>query len=348
MAKRRLSKQQRRRIQQNQAERIRRSKELGTADRVEPLSTELGDEQPGLVIARYGSQVDIEPTAAGSPGNPVRCHLRANLDSLVPGDRISWCAGPEGTGVVVAREDRRHVLLRPDRYNNLKPVAANIDHILVVLAPEPEPHDNLIDRYLVAAEVTGIPPVLLLNKVDLLNAGNRGPVLALLDRYRALGYETAITSALTGARMTNLDRLLRGQTTVFVGQSGVGKSSLIQRLLPDESLRVGALSEATGKGTHTTTTARLYHLPAGGDLIDSPGIREFALWHVTPDQLEYGFVEIRALRGQCRFRNCMHNGEPGCALQRALEEGRITPERLASFRRILTELLSADRPSNSP
>ena len=337
MAKRRLSKQQQRRIRDHQAQRRQRAQQSETETLDIPSAGELGDEQPGLVIARYGHQVDVESLSTGEP-LLFRCHIRANLASLVPGDRVIWCPGTGQTGVIVARDERRNELLRPDRYNNLKPVAANIDHILIVLAPEPEPHDNLIDRYLVAAEITGIPPVLLLNKADLLNQDNRAEIESLLKRYRALGYATAQVSAATGERMAALDALVQNQTNVFVGQSGVGKSSLIQRLLPHEQLRVGEISEATGKGTHTTTTARLYHLEQGGALIDSPGIREFGLWHMTPDQLEYGFVELRALRGQCRFRNCRHAGEPGCALDEAVETGRISPQRLASFRRIRAEL----------
>ena len=131
---------------------------------------------------------------------------------------------------------------------------------------------------------------------------------------------------------------MRGKTSVFVGQSGVGKSSIIQTLLPDELLRVGAVSESTGKGVHTTTTAKLFHLPGGGDLIDSPGIREFGLWHMTPQELEYGFREIRPLIGLCKFRNCRHMGDPGCALERAAAEGEISTERLKSFHRILQDM----------
>ncbi len=135
-----------------------------------------------------------------------------------------------------------------------------------------------------------------------------------------------------------VEALVRNQTSVFVGQSGVGKSSIIQTLLPDELLRVGAVSESTGKGVHTTTTAKLFHLPGGGDLIDSPGIREFGLWHMTPQEVEYGFREIRPLIGLCKFRNCRHMGDPGCALDAAAEAGEISAERLKSFHRILQDM----------
>ena len=125
---------------------------------------------------------------------------------------------------------------------------------------------------------------------------------------------------------------------MFVGQSGVGKSSLINTLLPDEELKVGALSKATKKGRHTTTTARLYHFPAGGDLIDSPGIREFGLWHMSEEDVTYGFRELREIAGYCRFRDCKHETEPGCAILKALDEGIISEERFISYQRILATL----------
>jgi len=281
-------------------------------------------------------RLDIEALEGEDTGQVFRCFVRANIDSLVTGDRVTWCEGADNTGVIVARQERHSLLQRPDNFGQLKPVAANIDHIVLVIAPEPEPHDNLIDRYLVAAENTGIPAVLLLNKADLLTDRNRDHIDALLDRYRHLGYEVLEASAhRPDAHGGVITGLVKDRTSVFVGQSGVGKSSIIQTLVPDRELKVGALSESTGKGTHTTTTARLFHLDCGGDLIDSPGIREFGLWHMTPAEIEFGFREIREVIGHCRFRDCRHQGEPGCALDEAVAEGRITPERLQSFRRIL-------------
>lgn len=336
MAKRRLSKQQQHRIQKIQAERTRRAGKREQAIAAQRESGELGSEQSGLVIAHYGQQLDVEALEGEHQGKLFRCFVRANIDSLVTGDRVTWCEGADNTGVIVARQERHSLLQRPDNFGQLKPVAANIDHIVLVIAPEPEPHDNLIDRYLVAAENTGIPAVLLLNKADLLTDRNRDHIDALLDRYRHLGYEVLEASAHhPDAHGGVITGLVKDRTSVFVGQSGVGKSSIIQTLVPDRELKVGALSESTGKGTHTTTTARLFHLDCGGDLIDSPGIREFGLWHMTAAEIEFGFREIREVIGHCRFRDCRHQGEPGCALDEAVAEGRITPERLHSFRRIL-------------
>lgn len=340
MTKRRLNKQQHWRIQKVQEERaLRAERKERKIDEALSAGT-LGEEQQGLIIAHYGQQLDVEALEGEREGELVRCHARANLASLVTGDEVVWRPGAEGTGVIVARHDRRTELVRPDNYGQLKPVAANVDQILLVIAPEPEPHANLIDRYLVAAEVTGIPPILLLNKADLPQAHD-SLIVALLNGYEQLGYRVLRTSAnRPEALAEELVPHLKDRTSVFVGQSGVGKSSLIQQLLPEEDIRVGALSEGQRKGTHTTTTAKLFHIPRGGRLVDSPGIREFGLWHITEDQLIDGFVDIRNLIGHCRFRNCRHQGEPGCALDGAVKQGTLSAKRRQSFERILADMES--------
>jgi len=231
------------------------------------------------------------------------------------------------------------VLSRPDAQGRLKPVAANVDQLLIVFAVEPSPHANLIDRYLIAAEATGIAPVLVLNKVDLL-PDDGGELGQLLERYQALGYPVVRTTTAQPDGLAALYRQLAERTSVFVGQSGVGKSSLIDQLLPEETLRIGALSEDSRKGTHTTTTARLYAMPDARDgvLIDSPGIREFGLTHLDAQTVTDGFIEFRPFLGHCRFRDCRHQAEPGCALLAAVEAGKIHPQRFASYRRILASL----------
>ncbi|ATJ83771.1 small ribosomal subunit biogenesis GTPase RsgA [Halomonas beimenensis] len=334
MSKRKLSRQQRWRIEKIQAERARRAEKRGAKESEQLAAGEYGPEQPGRVIAHFGRTLDVLPEGGEAP---VRCHLRANLEGLVTGDRVIWRAGQDGSGVVVARGERDNVLERPDPRGQLKPVAANIDQILIVFAVEPEPHANLIDRYLVAAEATGIPPVLVLNKIDLL-PDSGGALRELLDRYESLGYPVVTTTTARDGGLDALHRRLAGRTSVFVGQSGVGKSSLIDRLLPDEELRIGALSEDSRKGRHTTTTARLYHMPSGGELIDSPGIREFGLTHLDEDQVARGFIEFRELLGRCRFRDCRHRQEPGCALIHAVEAGEVHADRFASYRRIVDSL----------
>jgi ribosome biogenesis GTPase len=338
MAKRQLNRRQNWRIEKIQEERAARAakRESHTLDTLE--GGDLGLEQLGLVIAHFGVQVEVEALDGELAGQVSRCHLRANLPALVTGDQVVWRAGNQGIGVIVAQLPRSTELCRPDSRGQLKPVAANVDLIVIVFAPLPEPHPNLIDRYLVAAEHAGITPLLLLNKADLIDAQN-GPALeALLAVYRQLGYPLLEVSAHEGGGMQALQERLNGHVSVFVGQSGVGKSSLVNSLLPGVDLRVGPLSEVSGQGTHTTTTARLFHFPGGGKLIDSPGIREFGLGHVSRDDVEAGFIEFHELLGHCRFRDCKHDREPGCALLKALEEGRIQQQRMNSYRHILSSL----------
>ncbi|WP_136248762.1 small ribosomal subunit biogenesis GTPase RsgA [Halomonas borealis] len=342
MSKRKLSRQQRWRIEKIQAERAQRAEKRGQQDTDKLDAGEYGAEQPGRVTAHFGRTLDVRPEGDDAP---VRCHLRANLEGLVTGDRVIWRAGQDGSGVVVARGERESVLERPDARGQLKPVAANIDQILIVFAVEPEPHANLIDRYLVAAEATGIAPVLVLNKADLL-PDSGGDLRALLERYAALGYPVVTTSTAHDGGLDALYRRLAGRTSAFVGQSGVGKSSLIDRLLPDEALRIGALSEDSRKGRHTTTTARLYAFAPRandtgsepGELIDSPGIREFGLTHLDEQQVTEGFIEFRDYLGRCRFRDCRHRREPGCALLAAVDNGNIHADRFTSYRRIVDSL----------
>ncbi|WP_421682555.1 small ribosomal subunit biogenesis GTPase RsgA [Stutzerimonas urumqiensis] len=341
MAKRQLNRRQNWRIGKIQEERQARASRREQRATQELEGGDLGPEEPGLVMAHFGVQVEVEALEGDHAGQVFRCHLRANLPTLVTGDGVVWRPGADGSGVIVAQLPRRSELCRPDSRGQLKPVAANVDRIVIVFAPVPEPHANLIDRYLVAAEHAGIEPLLLLNKADLI-APDDSQLPQLLAAYRQLGYRILEVSAHDGAGLDALQSELDDHTSVFVGQSGVGKSSLVNRLLPDADTRVGALSELTGKGTHTTTTARLFHFPGGGHLIDSPGIREFALSHVSRDDVEAGFIEFRELLGRCRFRDCRHDREPGCALLAALEEGRIQPQRMASYRHIISSLPTQD------
>jgi ribosome biogenesis GTPase len=339
MSKRKLNRRQQWRVEKIQSEKIARAGKK--ADRlsatVDPGS--LGDEQNGLIIAHFGQTLELEALEAPLQGQIFRCFVRANIDALVTGDRVIWRPGPDRGGVIEARLERTSLLQRPDNYNQLKPVAANIDRIVIVVAIEPEPHRNLIDRYLVAAETVGIRPALLFNKMDLLTDLNRSDIEAMMVEYTELGYEILRTSAHElGSTQDTLLPWLAQHTSILVGQSGVGKSSLIRSILGDDSIRIGALSEHTRKGTHTTTTARLFHIPDGGDIIDSPGIREFGLWHISEQELLEGFIEFRPLLGDCRFRDCRHDSEPGCALLRALESGQISTRRVHSFRRIRQSL----------
>lgn len=341
MTKRRLNQQQLRRIQSQQ--RTRRGAGEEKADSANPM---LGPEQRGRVVCHYGQQLDIEALDGEHAGKLFRCFQRSNLPPLVTGDEVIWQPDGEQRGVVLAREARRTVMSRPGTRGEMRAIAVNVDTVVVVLAPLPEPFGNLVDRYLVAIEHLGLQAVVLLNKMDLLDSVDNGEeIRQLLARYAAIGYPTTQVSCANEQGFDELRELLKGQTVVFVGQSGVGKSSLINMLLGlddehDKAAAVGDLSIGHDKGTHTTTATRLYHLPGSGDLIDSPGIREFGLWHVEVADLDQGFVEIRQFAERCRFRDCLHREEPGCAVQQACEQGEIDPARLASYHQILQSLQS--------
>lgn len=342
MSKRKLNRRQTWRIEKIQEERAARAARRDAQVDDKLLDDSLGPEQFGLVVAHYGKRVVVEAIAdaddAGhTDGEKVNCHFRANLGSLVTGDRVIWRRGKDA-GVIVAVQARHSHLQRPDPYGDMKTIAANIDRIIIVSAPYPEPHANLIDRYLVATESLDIKPLVLFNKVDRIDDSNRPKLDRLRERYQRLGYEVLSVSTTTGENIDTLKQYLTHYTSVFVGQSGVGKSSLINALLPGYHIKVGELSEATQKGTHTTTNAHLYHFPSGGHLIDSPGIREFGLWHMAPDQVLEGFVEFRDFLGHCKFRDCQHQQEPGCALHQAIEDGHISQSRFDSCNQILDSL----------
>lgn len=306
------------RLTHQQARRIKAQHSQLSSDAAE-------DGETGTVVARYGKQALVE----SAQGERVLCHLRSHLESPVAGDNVIWVRSEEA-GVIVALTQRQNVLHRPDIKGRLRPVAANIELLLVVFAPEPAPQASLLDRYLVAAEHIGVEAALILNKADLLN--NTG-LPQQLERYAALGYRT-LTTHQGMPDGSDLANLIGKSTVVLVGQSGVGKSSLIQRLLPDASIRVGALSELADKGRHTTTTVELFHLPNGGRLIDSPGVREFGLAHVTTTDIALGFREFSPFLGRCRFRDCRHEQEPDCALKAAVADGSISEARFESYRQI--------------
>lgn len=334
MAKLKLTQNQKRRIHSNNAKTLERhrrqqKKQLDWQDEM------LGETQEGIVVTRYSMHADVE----NSQGQIFRCNLRRTLDSVVVGDRVIWREGHQQlqgiSGVIEAVQPRQNQLSRPDYYDGMKVIAANIDRIIIVSAVLPSLSLNIIDRYLVICENAQIPALIVLNKVDLLSPEQYSQAQQQLEIYQQIGYQTLMISAKTGENMQKLTALLASGTSIFVGQSGVGKSSLVNQIMPEVNAQIGDISQLSGLGQHTTTASRLYHLPQGGELIDSPGIREFGLWHLEPEQITSGYREFQYFLGTCKFRDCKHLQDPQCALRAAVEQGKIHPVRFENYHRLI-------------
>jgi len=241
-------------------------------------------------------------------------------------------------GVVTALIDRKTVLTRSTFSGDEKPLAANITQIVIVLAPQPEPSEYLIDQYLIAAEKIGVLAIIAVNKSDLLSQQQRELFEKRFAHYRRIGYEVIFVSSRQQSSLEALQVRLSRQISILVGQSGVGKSSLTNTLIPELKLITNQLSEKKQLGQHTTSASTLYSLATGGQLIDSPGVRSFRPGKIDKTILENGFIEIKNLLGHCRFSDCSHTIEPGCALIQACNEGKITVSRLDNFRHMLQKL----------
>jgi ribosome biogenesis GTPase len=275
------------------------------------------------VIARHRREAEIEDDS----GATIAALVRGRKLRPLTGDDVLFSVEPDGTAVIREILPRKTVLERIDSRGRPEGVAANLSLLAIVIAPEPTPDWQLVDRYLVAAELIGIDAALIRNKLDIADAG----IDQRLDTYATIGYEFVATSVKTGRGIDRLAAMLEGQRGVLVGQSGVGKSSLINALLDHEAQAVGDLSQRKAHGRHTTTASMLYRLPAGGELIDSPGVRRYAPKIADPRDLAAGFVEFRQFQDQCRFSDCRHTNEPDCAVISAVESGDIQRERYESY-----------------
>jgi len=319
MSKRRLNKQQTARIEkQHQHYRHLQEKEDNKT---------LCD---GLVITRYSRHAHIED----QEGHDIHCVIRPNLNSIVAGDHVVWQPEGPSQGSIVSVYPRKTVLGRPDAQGQVKAIAANISQMMVVIAPVPTISWLLLDSYLVMADYLSLPAVILLNKTDL---GVESIQHDLLHDYEPLGYPLVLTNRVTDD-LSALQKILRHQTSVFVGQSGVGKSSLITRVLPHEASRIktGDVSSQSQFGCHTTSNSQLFHLPTGGDLIDSPGVREFSLWTLPPGSIAAGFREFKPYLGQCKFRDCTHAQDtPSCAIIHAVKSQQISMKRYTNYVKML-------------
>jgi len=287
------------------------------------------------VISHFGNEVLIEDTQ----GQRLRAIPRQNLPGLVTGDRICFEHAPTGLAIINAVAERHGTLTRSVKNNQAKVIATNIDQVAIICAAKPILKTGLIDRYLVACELADLKTLIVFNKLDLLDEDKLRTTKATLAVYEKIGYPVYYVSAASHTHFTQLGEAFAGRTSILVGHSGVGKSSLINALIPDAQPRIGEISGASSKGQHTTTHSELYTLPGGGHIIDSPGIREFGLTPVDALTLATGFSEFRPYLGQCKFRDCTHHSEPGCAVVQAMHEGHIDPARLQSYRAILASFV---------
>jgi ribosome biogenesis GTPase len=289
----------------------------------------------GLVVAHLGKGIAVEVD-----DTIVLCQTLRKLDTVVVGDRVKLSLSSPEQGRIEQLLPRRSVLQRPSRSEHPRPVAANIDTIFVVFAAEPECDFLLLDQYLAICENCNIDASLVLNKIDLTHSDS---VEQELQYYQTLGYSLYRVSANQQIGISELQQVLCGQTGMFAGQSGVGKSSLTNALLPEKSLKINSVSEITRHGRHTTTAATLYHLPGGGDLIDSPGVAIFGLAGLSEAQLAWGYREFQPFIGQCRFNDCRHVNDKDCAVRLAAENGEIAASRYQRFLKLREKMPPANR-----
>lgn len=323
-----------RKLSRKQENRIRE----GRQRRIDEFTADPSTLREGVVISRYGSQADIEDRE----GTLLRCGIRRTVGTLVSGDEILWrpaVPGEGGTDTVEAVLPRKSLLQRPDFYDGLKPVAANIEVAVVVAsAVQPELSTNIIDRYLAACVHAGIEAAVIITKTDLLpDPGDEDRLRERLSFYGEPHVRLFLASSATGQGISAIRDFLSGRRSLLAGQSGVGKSSLLNVLLGSTAAEVGAVSDVSGLGQHTTTCTRLYRFPEGGTILDSPGVREFGLWHLSREDLIRGYWEFAPYLGTCRFKDCRHQNEKGCAVRQAVAEGQISPERYDNYLRILED-----------
>jgi ribosome biogenesis GTPase len=279
----------------------------------------------GIVLASFGRSVLVQ---AGE--SLVRCGLKGRKLRLVCGDRVTWGYPPSADGPSVeSLEPRRNLIERIDARGRAEPVAANIDRLAIVAAPEPNPDWFLVDRYWAGAALKDLDAVLIVNKKDL----GLGAVEAQLEEYRKLHLACIEVSSQSADGIAELAQLLAGRVNLLVGQSGVGKSSLVNALAPSADAQTAELTR-DAEGRHTTTTARWYQLTPTSAIIDAPGVRDFAPPAHLVRAAERGFIEIHARSAQCRFKDCRHMEEPGCAVRTAVINQQISARRYESYRRL--------------
>jgi ribosome biogenesis GTPase / thiamine phosphate phosphatase len=275
-----------------------------------------------------------------------------HMDPLAVGDEVRYIRTEDGKGLIVELLTRRNKLTRRSAvpkplHHGAHPfeqiIVTNVDQVVCVMsAAQPEPKWNLMDRYLASAESAEVPALVCITKLDLVN-GSENELAAAMDEYQHMGYDIVLTSSLIGEGIEQLRARLQGRVSAMIGKSGVGKTALLNALQPGLGLRVKEVNQVTGKGRHTTTNLEMFPLKSGGAIVDTPGTREFGLWNFE-DDLALLFREMQPLVGKCRFGlDCQHNEEPGCAIRKAVMDGRISPRRYHSYLQLNQEGISVSR-----
>ncbi|CAA6806557.1 MAG: Ribosome small subunit-stimulated GTPase EngC [uncultured Thiotrichaceae bacterium] len=287
------------------------------------------------VIIRYGADVVVRTPE----GEHIRCTAKRKFEHIACGDYVDIEEAKQGNAKVVTLHKRKNALIRPDYSGRPKTIAANIDQVVIISSWHPDPPLELIDRYLVTADALDADAIIVFNKSDLAESAKEKTQKAIAE-YASLGFPLIHSIASDTAHqqgIKNLQSHLQDKTSILVGQSGVGKSSIAQLILPDQTIKVGEVAY-NGEGKHTTTTTNLYDLPSGGFLIDSPGVRDFVLHEINQQQLQAGFKEFGPFAAHCKFSNCSHQHEPKCAVKAAYEAGDIPPFRYRRYLNMISTL----------
>lgn len=338
MGKPKISTKQSRNIQ-------KRHNQLLNKNLEEPIDEAfLGPLEEGIVISRFGKQADVEDSKTLKI---YRTFIRRTITSITTGDKVLYRVDTQhndgNNGLIETLIPRTSLLSRPDFYDGLKPIVANVTKILIVSAKIPEFSTNILDRYLIACENAKIEPIIVINKIDLFTNDEKEELNKVLNVYKNLGYKYYIVSSKDNIGISELLDEIKNDTSVLVGQSGVGKSSLLNLLVPNAKALTNDVSDNSGLGQHTTTNTKLYHINDTGIIIDSPGVREFGLWHLTNEEVTKCYREFQPFLGGCKFRDCKHLNDPGCAIVEAVKNGSIAEFRYNNYHKIL-ESMAQNKP----
>ncbi|MBL4850978.1 MAG: ribosome small subunit-dependent GTPase A [Gammaproteobacteria bacterium] len=281
----------------------------------------------GLVIMRHGATAEV----LTEDGTIITCHQRKSKNAAIAGDHVEWQEGTDKYGIITKRLPRKNVLAQRKNIKLVKEIAANLDQVVITFTIKPYYDQFLIDRYIAIAEQQGITPVLLVTKLDLIKGDASEGIEKLMAVYRDIGYQVLSVSQNDQAGLNVVRDALKNKVSVLVGQSGVGKSSLATAILPNVTIATGKLTAYGDQGSHTTSTTILYALPAGGYLVDSPGVRDFSMWDLAADELAACYIEFKQHTDECKFHNCRHLNEPVCGIKLAVDRKQVSELRYNSY-----------------